>query len=596
MKLYGTLDAIIDYEKVKAPVLFEYRFILDKAMKELIQENKPYDVEYKIKNAETEEIILIHSTAVYDSEKKIVFGIIQDITYKKIQEIELEKTISLLTATLESTADGILVTDVNGNVVRYNKKFIDMWNIPDNMLIKLNNTDNKEIIKFMLDKVKYTKIFLSGATYLYNHTEDTSFDLLEFNDGRFFERYSLPQIINGKIAGRVWSFRDITKKKKIEADLIKAKEKAEESDRLKTDFLANMTHEIRTPMNSILGFTSLLNKNTPPKKMESYINIIKNSGQLLLSIIEDILDLSKIQSGNFTIEKDFFNIKTLISGTEEEYNQHLILRNKNNLKLIVDIDNESYELYSDIKRIKQILNNLVGNAIKFTFNGNITYGYVKSDNFIKFFVKDTGIGISDENIPKIFERFYQIKDKNYKKQDGTGLGLPISKGIITLLGGDIWVESEVGVGSAFYFTIPIDLPEEKLIRKLKSKPNINNINWSNKNILIIDDDEINFQLLKILLARTKIKIYHANNGEIFYNIIKDKNFDIIILNLNLPDISGYDIIEYIKSKTTIPIIIESSSFSKEEIDKTNYFGANGHIIKPIIWDNLYNEINKIFNK
>jgi signal transduction histidine kinase/DNA-binding response OmpR family regulator len=398
---------------------------------------------------------------------------------------------------------------------------------------------------------------------------------------------------NGELINVIIQHRDITENKRVENDLIIAKNKAEESDRLKSEFLANMSHEIRTPMNSILGFSSLIDKNTPIKKIEDYMSIIKNSGNLLMTLIDDIIELSKIQSGVFKIEKEYCDIKNMMIRTEEEYNQHIINKNKN-IKLILEIDNNKCNTFTDIKRIKQILNNLIGNAIKFTNEGSITYGYYIVDNNILFFVKDTGIGITDENKDKIFDRFYQIMDKNQKKQEGTGLGLTICKAIVTLLNGDIWVESEFGIGSNFYFTIPLDNTQEKLIQPI-IKQYKKQYDWSNKKVLIVEDDEINYQLFEIVLLKTKINIRRASNGDEFFKIIETNNYDIILLDIRLPDINGNELLKFIKNKTSIPVIMQSAYASNEDMYNSKLLGADGFVTKPILWDILFLEIDKLIN-
>jgi len=242
----------------------------------------------------------------------------------------------------------------------------------------------------------------------------------------------------------------------MEGDLIKSKEHAEESDRLKSAFLANMSHEIRTPMNSILGFSELfrVTKITEEKK-EYYLKIIHSSGKHLIKIIDDIIDFSKIESGQLIINRSNINLRELFGIIYNEFSQKM-KSGKNELKLILDIPDEDYIIYSDDMRLKQIMINFLTNSIKFTEKGEIIFGYHKTaKDQLKFFVKDTGIGIPANKLETIFERFRQADDSTTRKYGGTGLGLAISKNLVELLDGEIGVKSEENSGAEFFFTLPL---------------------------------------------------------------------------------------------------------------------------------------------
>jgi signal transduction histidine kinase len=295
---------------------------------------------------------------------------------------------------------------------------------------------------------------LENVKHLYSVPEATSFDLLEFADGRFYERYSQPQKINGNSVGRVWSFRDITNQKKAEADLIAAKEKAEESDRLKTAFLHNVSHEIRTPMNAIIGFSTLLNDpELSEEDRHQYIDIIFQSGSQLLSIINDIVDIANVESGQAKVNLAEINLNALMKSLNEQFSINAKESNIS-INLKATSPDKDSTIVTDNTKLIQILSNLINNAIKFTKNGQIDFGYTLKDKFIEFFVSDTGIGIPPEYHSRIFDRFFQVDSAVSRQYSGTGLGLSICKGYVELLGGDIKVESESGKGTLFLFTIP----------------------------------------------------------------------------------------------------------------------------------------------
>jgi signal transduction histidine kinase len=317
----------------------------------------------------------------------------------------------------------------------------------------LSGEDNI-ILEFVKDQLFEPDRFLKTIKKLYTDPDVKSSDQLDFIDGRIFERYSQPQMINGLSVGRVWSFRDITRQKRAEADLIAAKEGAEESDRLKTAFLHNVSHEIRTPMNAIIGFSTLLNEpDTTVEERNQYIDIIFQSGGQLLSIINDIVDIANVESGQAKINLTEFNLNSALRSLNDQFS---IMGNQKNvsINLKTSLSDEDSKIISDNTKLVQILSNLINNAIKFTKDGTVDFGYVLKDNFLEFHVKDNGIGIPEEYHARIFDRFYQVDSAVSRQYSGTGLGLSICKGYVDLLGGTIRVESESGQGTMFVFTIP----------------------------------------------------------------------------------------------------------------------------------------------
>lgn len=395
--------------------------------------------------------IELSSRVVMIEGRKYYQTIGRDITDRKKASAELDNSISLLKATLESTEDGLLVVDSSGKIVQVNQKFLEMWRIPDEVLA---TGEDNEALEYVCYQLINPDTFLENVKHLYSNPEATSFDTLEFKDGRYFERYSQPQKINGRSVGRVWSFRDITKKKRAETELITSKEKAEESDRLKTAFLHNVSHEIRTPMNAIIGFSSLLNEHgLTDTDRRQYVEVINQSGGQLLSIINDIVDIANVESGQAKVNETEFNLNSALKRLCEQFSISG-QQNKDTIQLSTALPDDVCDIVTDNTKLIQILSNLINNAIKFTKNGEVEFGYCSKNEFLEFFVKDTGIGISPEYHNRIFDRFYQVDNAVSRQFTGTGLGLSICKGYVELLGGEINVESELEKGTIFRFTIP----------------------------------------------------------------------------------------------------------------------------------------------
>jgi len=346
--------------------------------------------------------------------------------------------------------DIIILTDLKGNIYEANDKAINSYGYPREDLLKINLSllnvyETKDELKAILNTIDKNDGILYETINMRKNGEKFPIE----SSGRRME-------VNG-INYYQFIVRDITERKKIETDLINAKEKAEESDRLKTAFLNNMSHEIRTPINGILGFSELLDDDElPSEDRTQFIKIIHINSQHLLSVINDIIDISKIQSNQLTLSNVSFNLNHLLDELLITYENKKILSDKTDIKLILEkaFNDDNCLIVSDDIRIRQILYNLLSNALKFTKTGFIKFGYTSVDGKLQFYVQDTGKGISKEKQSLIFERFRQEEDTYTREFGGTGLGLSISKGLVVLLGGSMWMESEESIGTTFYFTIP----------------------------------------------------------------------------------------------------------------------------------------------
>ena len=399
--------------------------------------------------------LLITATPQFDEQGGFsgAFAVFRDITERVQIRHELEKSLSLLRATLDSTADGILVVDREGRVVTCNRKFSQMWRIPESLLA---SRDESQLLAFVLDQLAAPQEFLCKVQELYRQPEAEICDVLEFKDGRFFERYSLPQRIGDQIAGRVWCFSDITERKRAEESQKQAKQQAELANRAKGEFLANMSHEIRTPMNAVIGMTSLLLDSALTPEQLELVETIRSSGDVLLTIINDILDLSKIESGKLELEQRPFDLEVCLA---EALDLMAPAAARKGLELAGTFDQTvPHAILGDITRLRQILINLLGNAVKFTDRGEVVVSVTgcalaEGRQEVRFAVHDSGTGIPQEQLDRLFRPFTQADASTTRKYGGTGLGLAISRHLAEMMGGRIWAESQVGRGSTFCFTI-----------------------------------------------------------------------------------------------------------------------------------------------
>jgi PAS domain S-box-containing protein len=542
---------------------------------------KEYDTEFRILNPDRSiRYIKAYGQVVRDEEDKPtrMIGINYDITEQKQAEIQIEESNSLLLATLESTADGILVVDLNGKIVQVNRKFTEMWEIPEEII---SSRDDEKALSFVRDHLGEPDSFLENVRYLYDNPESVSFDLLDFKDGRTFERYSQPQKIANEIVGRVWSFRDITQRKTAEEQLISAKDKAEESDRLKTAFLHNISHEIRTPMNAIIGFTSLLDEqDLQPEIRKQYIDIIYQSSNQLLSIISDIVDISNIETGQTKVSLSQVNINTLIRNLYEEYSIRAAQQDLSiHYKLCLN-DNEAV-LETDGTKLLQILSNLLNNSLKFTQKGKIEFGYALKKDSVEFMVCDTGIGISKDKQSKIFDRFYQVESSTSRQYSGTGLGLSICRAYAVLLGGSIRLESEPGAGSTFYLSLPYEPPGNNIVQAKEDHKQIKG-SFKGKTILIAEDDDINYLVAKKTLEDDNFNLIRAKNGREAVEICRSNSkIDLVLLDLKMPVMDGIEAMGLIhKFRPSLPFIaLTAYAFDS---DKKNAIecGCADYISKP----------------
>jgi PAS domain S-box-containing protein len=379
---------------------------------------------------------------------------------------------------------------------------------------------------------------------------------------------------------------DITAHKEIEYELRAAKEKAQESDQLKSAFLANLSHEIRTPMNGIIGFAGLLAREIPDNPVSSqYVDIINSCNQQLLHIIDDLVDISKIEANQMRMLMQECNITALLDDLYLIYSQELIKAEKKDVKLFKqnNLSADACIIITDEYRLRQVLMNLLSNAVKFTHEGYIRFGCTREEpEMLRFFVEDSGPGIAGDLAEIIFKPFRQADNNITREHGGTGLGLSISKGLVKLLGGHIDLESKPGKGSVFFFSIPYYQALAARIQENKNTSDKDKLSWKERTILVVEDDDMNFTYLKEILNVKGVKIARAADGIQAVEKARAIKPELIVMDIRLPVMNGLDATRKIReSGNKVPIIAQTAYAMSEDQKKCFNAGCDDYLSKPI---------------
>jgi len=374
----------------------------------------------------------------------------------------------------------------------------------------------------------------------------------------------------------------------VKIEFLRQKEQALKSDKLKSAFLANMSHEIRTPMNAIVGFSQLLNGDISNEIKQQYTGIIEKSSYQLLRLIDDILDLSKIESGQLEIKMQNLSLRELFVELKDTFSILILRRSKKDLMISFEIQGGDIFLLTDPDRLKQVLSNLIDNAIKFTSRGIIKFSCKKEARSLLFSVSDTGTGIPEKDLKEIFGRFTKF---NYQglNPDGTGIGLSIAEKIVHSLNGTIWAESSVGVGSSFYFKVPYkSATENKIASKSRIKKESISKGMEFKSILIVEDDRASFLFLKEVIKSLNIDVHHVDNGRDAIDFVKiNPDIDLILMDLKLPGLDGYEATRTIKRICpNIPIIAQTAYAMTGDREKAISSGCEEYLTKPYDLDKI----------
>jgi PAS domain S-box-containing protein len=551
-----------------------------------------FEATHKCKDGSTYPVEIVVSKIDYSGNHNIL-GLGRNIAERKKAEEELKLSEERFKQLSNLTFEGILIHD-KGMIIDTNQSLLEMFGY------KREEVLGKSIFEIALPKEYHEEVI---GYFQSKFVEPYEIEGIKKDGTRFWAEILAREINLGNKELRVAAIRDVTRRREAEIRLKQAKEKAEESDRLKSAFLANMSHEIRTPMNGILGFSNLLK--TPGLKgadQRKYIDIIEKSGERLLNIIDDIVEISKIESGTMEVTMKETHVNKKLEYIHDFF-QPEATRKGLNLSLINKLPEREAKIITDEDKVSAILMNLVKNAIKYTDKGFIEFGcnYLEMNHsgFLQFSVKDTGIGIAKERQEVIFERFIQADIEDVDARQGAGLGLAISKAYAEMLGGKLWVASHKGKGSTFYFTIPFTQSNHENEIAVGSQsvdyedtPNLN------LKILVAEDDESSVELITTLIKDCASKIVIAKNGkEAVETCRNNPDIDLVLMDILMPGLNGYKATQQIRRFNKKVVIIAQTAYGLAgDRDKAIEAGCNDYIAKPVKKEELFKLMQEYFTK
>ncbi len=545
------------------------------------------------KTGKTQTFNVSHIKLANKDEDEVFCIIAVDITQRESYEQLLKHEKALLTSLVNSIPDPIFYKNRDMEYIGGNGAFKALNGFADNSEF-IGKTDFDLYEKEIAEKYqKADKEILTSKKSINYRSWEENFE------GRniLYDTLKVPIIDqNGELRGIVGISRDITNEAKIQQQLAHAKDKAEESDNLKTTFLTNLSHEIRTPLNSIIGFSDLLtDPDLTDDQREEFTELISRSGNSLLMLVDDIIDLSKIEAGQVQINRSKFDLNRLIIDITEAIEENRDFADKNAVLLEYYIpmnEEEAFIIDTDDFRLRQILSNLINNALKYTSRGEVKFGYRLGDDKLTFFVKDTGLGIPEEQKSHIFERYNQ--SDSVEKFGGSGLGLSISKKLVELLGGKIGFNTDEEKGSEFYFTLPFDTPLEEA----KPSPKTSlaaEYNWSDKQILVAEDEQNNYVFIEEALKKTGATIIWATDGEQAVAAVKgNPEINLVLMDIKMPNLDGYEATKLIKKmRADLPVIAQTAYAMSDERDLSLQAGCDEYLTKPIRPKKLLRKINQL---
>jgi PAS domain S-box-containing protein len=542
-----------------------------------------------------------YNAPILDSKGNVIglSSLVQDITLKLDALSALQKNERRYMELVESTETGFVIMDAKGNVLDGNKEFLRLSGYVD-----IDDVIGKNLSEWICPE--FLEVFQDGLEVCL----DKGF-LRDMEVSFLKEGYPpVPVEINAAAAPRNNSIqimalcKDISERKMIQEELFAAKRSAEDAARAKSDFLANMSHEIRTPLNGIVGMAYLLAETRLDKEQKDYLLNINKSAEVLMTLIEDILDFSKIEAGKLKIEEEPFDLKKTVGDLCAS--MRYLAVNKG-IKLNLSFTGEFWAIIGDSVRIRQVLMNLIGNALKFTEKGSVDLQVISeriSDDSlkVKFFVKDTGIGISQEKMGDLFEKFTQADSSIKRRFGGTGLGLSIASELVSLMGGSIGAESKEGEGSVFHFEVIFPAFNDKLDSSLDAfskRLSDTNLNFSGTpRILVVEDNAVNQKLMEKLLEKLNCHVVLAGNGKLAVEEFQKSSFDLIFMDVQMPMMDGFEATAKIRkldsqrAQNPIPIVAMTAHALRGDKEKCLASGMSDYLSKPVKKESLLEIISK----
>ncbi|MCL3781066.1 PAS domain-containing sensor histidine kinase [Prolixibacteraceae bacterium JC049] len=502
----------------------------------------------------------------------------------------LERNNNRLTTLIDSLSGGVLLEDEFRNIKLVNQQFCDMFSIPapPEALVGMDCSNQAEQIK---DIFTTPDVFVERIIVVLKEQKQVLNDILEMKDGRTLERDYIPIFSRNSYVGHLWHYRDITNRISFQNDLIEAQEKAIKAKETEKYFLAKMSHEIRTPLNAVIGMSHLLRDSALCKEQNEWLKTITASATLLQHLVNDILDLSKLESGMMELKVMPFNLKELVKTIE----MGIVPLLQERVDLKTTLNDGVVDWYEgDPHVIQQILNNLLSNSAKFTTKGEVGLDVYKvAGNRIQFKVWDTGIGIPSEMHANIFDKYKQADSKH--AAIGTGLGLNIVKELTTLLEGDIVLASEKGEGTAFTITIPLtetDAPIDYIEHPQEMKLDMQNIR-----IMVLEDNRFSIKYISKLLEGLGVKFDIAETVSDAYWLLDNNHYQMGLVDLNLPDGKGTEVVSFIRNQNNdMPLVALTASTLPDDISDAMESGVNDYLSKPFIPNELYAILGKYFEK